>query len=147
MRLNGSRSVHIRIFLGKAFHSFGPAIEKHLSPYDFIRDRGTTSNLPSDDLRLFDGLQNDDIVKDEIHFLCQCTKYAENRNNLYAQAAHLDPYFYSLDDIDKFVFLMSNLQKPVIRFIYNAINIRTNLLTISENSQIKSVNGPLFHFL
>ena len=42
--------------------------------------------------------------------------------------------FYSLDDIDKFVFLMSNLQKPVIRFIYNAIKIRTNLLTISENS-------------
>ena len=56
MRLKESRLVQIRIFLGKAFHSFGPAIEKHLSPYNFIREAGTTSSLPSDDLRLFGGL-------------------------------------------------------------------------------------------
>ena len=78
---------------------------------------------------------NDDIVEDEIHFLCQCTKYAENRNNLYAQAAHLDPYFYSLDDIDKFVFLMSNCQKSVSKFLINSVTKRSKSLTIHNLSQ------------
>ena len=75
-----------------------------------------------------------DNVEDEIHFLCQCPKYNELRKMLYNNAAREDPSFHSKDDIDKFVFLMSNLQKPVIRFIYNSISIRTNCLTNSEKT-------------
>ena len=72
-----------------------------------------------------------DIIEDEIHFLCQCMKYAEIRKVLYNQAENVDLHFHSKDDIDKYVFLMSNIQKPVIRFIYNAILIRTKCLTTS----------------
>ena len=71
-------------------------------------------------------------VEDEIHFLCQCSKYDEIRKTLYTQAAREDSSFYSKDDIDKFVFLMSNLQKPVIRYIFNSIAIRTKCLTNSD---------------
>ena len=72
-----------------------------------------------------------DTIEDEIYFLCQCTKYAEIRKTLYTQAENLEPVFHSKDDIDKYVFLMSNLQKPVIHFIYNAIEIITKCLTTS----------------
>ena len=70
----------------------------------------------------------DGNIEDEIHFLCQCSKYDEYRSLLYSQAEKLDPLFYSKDDIDKYVFLMSNLQKPVIHFISNSIATRTRCL-------------------
>ena len=69
-----------------------------------------------------------DVVEDEIHFLCQCSKYSDIRNSLYAHAESSDSTFHLKDDIDKFVFLMSNLQKQVIRYLYNAVTIRTNYL-------------------
>ena len=56
-----------------------------------------------------------EVIEDEIHFLCQCNKYNNIRRNLYQQNA--DPYFHDKGDLEKFVLLMSNLQKSVIRFI------------------------------
>lgn len=73
-------------------------------------------------------------IEDEIHFLCHCLKYDEIRSVLYNHAENADPFFHFKDDIERYTFLMSNLQKPVIRFIYNAINIRTRCLTRSTVS-------------
>ena len=68
-------------------------------------------------------------VEDEIHFLCDCPAYACKRENLYDKAKELEPSFNDMDSIDKFVFLMSNLQKPVIYYLIDALAIRTNCLT------------------
>ena len=90
---------------------------------------GRYSNIPLEN-RICQVCDNDSI-EDEIHFLCQCKKYDPIRNVLYMQAENVEPSFHSKDDIDKYVFLMSNLQKPVIRFICEAIQIRTKCLTTS----------------
>ena len=68
-------------------------------------------------------------VEDEIHFLCDCPAYSEKRNNLFRKATEIEPSFLNLDSIDKFVFLISNLQKPVIYYLIDALSIRTNNLT------------------
>ena len=68
-------------------------------------------------------------VEDEIHFLCQCSCYSAPRNNLFAKAVNLDPLFMSLDVIDQFVFLMSNMQRDVIRYLVTAVQHRISLLT------------------
>ena len=70
-----------------------------------------------------------DDIEDEIHFLCRCSKYDDKRRIMYSEALTLEPQFNSKDDIDKYVFLMSNMQKPVIRYLFDAIQIRTKLLT------------------
>ena len=60
-------------------------------------------------------------VEDEIHFLCDCESYSEYRSVLFSDAEETDPDFPSLDVIDKFVYLMSNQQKSVIKFLTNAV--------------------------
>ena len=67
-------------------------------------------------------------VEDEIHFLLTCDKYSEPRQKLLNKAIQIDNTFPSLDVFDQFVFLVSNLQKSVIKYLTNAIAIRTKLL-------------------
>ena len=55
--LKDSRSVIKRIFLGREFHSFGPAVEKLRSPYVLRFFFGITSSLVLDDLSPFDDLR------------------------------------------------------------------------------------------
>ena len=71
-----------------------------------------------------------DAVEDEIHFLCECESYADYRSFLFSNAAETDPNFPSLDNIDKFVYLMSNHQKAVITFLTNAVYKRIHSLYI-----------------
>jgi len=68
-------------------------------------------------------------VEDEIHFLCQCPKYADFRESLFRIAENNDPSFINMDIIDQFVFLMSNIQKSVIKFLSKAVYRRTYSLT------------------
>ena len=73
-------------------------------------------------------------VEDEIHFLLTCDKYSEPRRKLLNKATEVNESFHSLDIFDQFVFLVSNLQKSVIKYLTNAIAIRTKLLNrILEN--------------
>lgn len=73
-------------------------------------------------------LCDSNAVEDEIHFVTTCEMYKDIRSSMYADALALDPTFDSLDNIDKFVFLMSNLQKNVIKFISAAYVIRRNAI-------------------
>ena len=72
-------------------------------------------------------------VEDEIHFLLTCDAFVEPRTNLYQKAYTADKAFPTYDVYEKFTFLMSNLQKPVIKFLTNALAIRSKLLTVVNN--------------
>ena len=67
-------------------------------------------------------------VEDEIHFLCQCPLYSEYRNQLFRSAFLEDSDFYDMDVFDKFVYLMSNSQRNVIKFLAKAMPLRTKHL-------------------
>ena len=71
------------------------------------------------------------VVEDEIHFLCECDSYSVYRNEMFEIAKEADPSFTEKDNIDKFVFLMSNHQKSVIYYLTKAISKRTNTLSVS----------------
>ena len=68
-------------------------------------------------------------VEDEIHFLCHCPKYSDVRATLFNAARLKCDRFMSINVLDQFVFLMSNLQKEVINFLANAMQQRTHCLT------------------
>ena len=76
-------------------------------------------------------LCNDNEVEDEYHFLCICSFYSHLRNDMYLYANALYDGFDNLDDLDKFVFLMSNCQLSVIKFIEKAMYIRKQYLYTS----------------
>ena len=69
-----------------------------------------------------------DDVEDEFHLLIMCNKYNELRRHLYREAFARNNQFLSLYDLDKFVFLVNNLQKQVIKFIVSAILIRRDCI-------------------
>ena len=69
-----------------------------------------------------------DLVEDEFHLLCVCTKYSDLRCELYEKATQVYALFSLLDDLDKFVFLVSNLQKAVIVFLTLALSRRRSCL-------------------
>ena len=68
-------------------------------------------------------------VEDEIHFLCQCPCYSDYRSTLYRKANMHMPNFNDIDVFDQFVFLMSNQQREVIKYIAKAVNHRTTFMT------------------
>ena len=73
-------------------------------------------------------------VEDEIHFLLSCDAYAELRSNLFQKASQFDSTFLRYDVYEKFAFLMSNLQKPVIKFLTSAIAIRSKCLMVTNQN-------------
>ena len=70
-----------------------------------------------------------DSVEDEIHFLCQCPCYADVRDVLFQKAQHEHPDFIGCDVIDQFTFVMSNMQREVIKFLVCAVERRTAIMT------------------
>ena len=73
-------------------------------------------------------LCDENLVEDEVHFLCYCKFYTEFRNVLFTEARKAYTAFDSLDIIDKYVYLMSNLQKDTIAFVYQSVLKRKSAL-------------------
>ena len=73
-------------------------------------------------------LCDDNVVEDEIHFLCSCKLYKEARDVLFVQAAMMCDDFCRMDVLDKFVYMMSNMQKEVMSFIVQASHKRRTKL-------------------
>ena len=73
-------------------------------------------------------------MEDEIHFLLTCHAYRDIRDKLFRKAYEYESEFYQQDEFEKFTFLMSNLQKPVIKYLTSAIAIRTKFLTVSNRN-------------
>jgi len=67
-------------------------------------------------------------VEDEFHLLCICEKYQDLRIVLYEKASNLNPAFDSFDELDKFVFLVNNVQRAVITFLTGAMTRRRNVM-------------------
>ena len=75
-------------------------------------------------------------VEDEIHFLCECPCYSDLRITLFNQALKSDISFLERDNLEQFVFLMSNCQKAVITFLTSAVFKRTTLLNVSNHPNL-----------
>ena len=71
------------------------------------------------------------VVEDEIHFLCECPRYMDYKESLFEEAKEVDLSFMHMDMFEQFVFLMSNFQKPVMKFLNKAISRRTYHITKS----------------
>ena len=67
-------------------------------------------------------------VEDEFHFLCICTNYSDLREVLYIKAARVFPAFSELDELEKFVYLLNNLQRNVIIYLNEAVSRRRSSL-------------------
>lgn len=72
-------------------------------------------------------------VEDEVHFLCECSKYSDYRNTLFYAASLQCNVFMYLDALDQFVYLMSNMQKEVMNFLMSAVSRRTNCISVCYN--------------
>ena len=70
-------------------------------------------------------LCNQGDVEDEYHVLCVCTKYNDIRVALYKKAESQLASFNSIDNIEKFVYLVNNQQAHVIKFLVNALYRRS----------------------
>ena len=73
-------------------------------------------------------LCDDNVVEDEIHFLCSCKLYKEAIDILFVHVAMVCDDFYRIDVLDTFVFMMSNMQKEVMSFIVQASHKRRTKL-------------------
>ena len=67
-------------------------------------------------------------MEDEIHFLCSCQLYKEARDVLFVQAAMICDDFCRMGVLDKFVYMMSNIQQEVMYFIVRATHKRRSKL-------------------
>ena len=67
-------------------------------------------------------------VEDEIHFLCECPLYSHLRSSLFESAQNNDSNFSRIDLLDKFVYLMSNQQRTVMKYLSKAVPLRTECL-------------------
>ena len=67
-------------------------------------------------------------VEDEVHFLCQCPLYNHLRNPLFNCARKAEPTFPHMDLLDKFVYLMSNHQRNIMKYLSQAVPLRSDSL-------------------
>ena len=68
------------------------------------------------------------MIEDEIHFICQCEKYSQLRNELYENVQKDFPDFCMLNDKEKFIYLLVNEFKLTSKYICNIWTIRSQTL-------------------
>ena len=73
-------------------------------------------------------------VEDEIHFLCDCPKYSEERIIMFSKVCDNSRVFENMDSLDKFVYLMANQERAVISFLSKTVEKRRNSLYITNGS-------------
>ena len=80
-------------------------------------------------------LCNSQSLEDEIHFLIHCSAYRQLRSTLFEVAMTSNGNFIFLSSKDKFIFLMCNTDRTIIKhtghFIYRAMQLRFSLLSPS----------------
>ena len=64
------------------------------------------------------------VVENKMHFLCECPRYSEYPEILIHKAKTHSRYLKVFDDLDEFVYIMSNLQRTAIQFVIKAIPVR-----------------------
>ena len=71
---------------------------------------------------------NDNLVEDEIHFICECVKYNEIREELFYSAFIDYMDFHALSSKEKFIYLLLHNVKETCQYIEKAWNIRKNCM-------------------
>ena len=71
---------------------------------------------------------NSGSVEDEIHFLCECSNYSNERLEMLSKVCDGSTIFGEMDSLDKFVYLMANHERAVISFLSKAIQKRRHSL-------------------
>lgn len=74
-------------------------------------------------------LQN---IETEFHFVIECSIYTAYRDQLFMNINKLNPIFNTLNNNDKFIFLMSSREKHIVilvsKYVYKCFNVRENEL-------------------
>ena len=63
-------------------------------------------------------------IEDEFHFLMSCPNYTELRVNIFTKISSVYDYFNDMEDIEKFIFLNSNCQFEVAKYLLAAFEKR-----------------------
>ena len=69
-------------------------------------------------------------VEDEFHVLCCCDRYLDLRSNIYVKANQVYHEFNTLPELDKFVFLIDNLQRDIITFLVKSLTRRRSYMFV-----------------
>ena len=68
------------------------------------------------------------LVENEIHFVCNCPKYAAERNMFFQEINTNNLDFMQMTHENKFVYLMRNESKRLSKFVTNCWHIRKDNL-------------------
>ena len=71
---------------------------------------------------------SDDVIEDECHFLCCCTAYNSEREQLYRKLKTVYPNFDSWNLNEKFIAVMSFDTNYLAKFVEKIWNIRKNIV-------------------
>ena len=64
------------------------------------------------------------VIEDEIHVLCECLRYSQYRAILFHKTKNSYSVFENLDNLDKFIYILSNFQRTAIQCVSTAIPVR-----------------------
>ena len=70
------------------------------------------------------------LVEHEYHILYVCERYNEFRTALYNKPSTTFNEFHNIPELDKFVYLINNLQRAAIAFLVKALTKRRNYMHV-----------------
>ena len=89
------------------------------------RGRYTNPKTPIEERLCLNCLQ----IEDEVHFLTACTSYLNDRATLFERINEKHAHFENLNNIDKFIFLMTNKDAQILswtaKFIHDCMYQRS----------------------
>ena len=71
----------------------------------------------------------EDQVENEVHFLFKCPTFLNVRNDLSSYIQEHNPNFLALNDNEKLECLMNNMDTHIAKYIYNAFELRSFLVS------------------
>ena len=89
-----------------------------ISAHNLQIEKGRHSNIPVDK-RICKQCKT--AIEDEAHFLISCPKYQAARQTLFSHVHTICPNYTSLNDKDKFIWIMSAENKSIIKHLVNFI--------------------------
>ena len=76
-------------------------------------------------------------VEDEIHFLCHCPMYEEQRKLLFTKITQVYKYFLNMSTEEQLSLIFTNFEKPPIVYLYDSWNIRKKISIDKELNKSK----------
>ena len=67
-------------------------------------------------------------IEDEIHFLIKCSTYGNARRLLFDKCQMKQAQFSNLNDTDKFIFILKNMERDLANYLVSSWNDRRNYL-------------------